>query len=81
MHACLLVKQDAYKMLGQPVCPLSCVGCSLLEQKVDKMEAEVTKKMQERENRAQEDKRCISMTMDLHAARIASPRVCAPCAV
>ena len=52
-------------MLDQSVRPLSCVECSLLEQKVDKMEVEVTKKMQERESTAQEYKRCMHAGMHM----------------
>ena len=41
-----------------------CVGCSMMEQKVDRMETEVTKRLLERENTAREYKRCKFVWMD-----------------
>ena len=35
------------------------IGCSVLEQKVDQMEAELTRRQQEREESAQQIKRCV----------------------
>ena len=37
----------------------SCVGCSLLEQKIDQMSAEFTRKLQEREDAALQYNRCL----------------------
>ena len=38
------------------VCPL---GCRIMEQKVDQMSVELSRKQQERENSAQQIKRCL----------------------
>ena len=38
-----------------------CVGCSMMEQRVDRMEAEVTKRLLKREDTAREYKRCMQV--------------------
>ena len=46
-------------LLDHPMCPLPCVGRSLLEQKINKMAVELTGRQLERETTAREYKRCM----------------------
>ena len=67
-------------LLDHPMCPLLCVGRSLLEQKINKMAAEFTRKQLEREATALEYKRFMhACLLDGHDVLLDHPVCLPPC--